>query len=119
MFQEMALRNDQSESLKGQEHNKGVKHLCEMGIIKVPKKYILPTLERPDNSITTELHDVTNLKLPVIDFAELHGPNHEQLITSLAHACQNYGFFQVSPSIHEHDSILLNQQLIKTTLWRI
>ncbi|CAH1435730.1 unnamed protein product [Lactuca virosa] len=95
MFQAMALRDDQSESLKEQEHNKGVKHLCEMGIIKVPKKYILPTLERPDNSITTELHDVTNLKLPVIDFAELHGPNHEQVITSLAHACQHYGFFQV------------------------
>ncbi|KAI3724111.1 hypothetical protein L2E82_35877 [Cichorium intybus] len=96
MFQERTMRNDGSaESLKSQEHNKGVKHLCDMGITKVPQKYVLPALERPNNSITSKPYDVTNLKLPVIDFAQLHGPKHEQVITSLAHACQNYGFFQV------------------------
>ncbi|KAM7461235.1 hypothetical protein LguiA_029356 [Lonicera macranthoides] len=36
-----------------------------------------------------------NLKLPIIDFADLHGPNCSQLLKSLACACEHYGFFQL------------------------
>ncbi|KAI3746372.1 hypothetical protein L6452_08803 [Arctium lappa] len=93
----MTMRDDETlETLKSQEDHKGVKHLCEMGITRVPKKYVLPALERPHNSITTKPYDdADNLDLPIIDFAQLHGTNHTQLIASVAYACENYGFFQV------------------------
>lgn len=96
----MTIGNDQNEILVCQDHNKGVKHLCEMGITKIPKKYILPVIERPNSPIISKKpYDTTKVKLPIIDFAQLHGPNHAQVIASLAHACENYGFFQVSPIV--------------------
>ncbi|KAH9621643.1 hypothetical protein KSS87_006317 [Heliosperma pusillum] len=85
------LKGDiQSES----QYQKGVKHLHEKGIEKVPKKYILPITERP--IIEKDSHsDKTHIRLPVIDFAQLLGPNRSQVLNALTDACQQYGFFQV------------------------
>lgn len=76
-------------------YQKGVKHMCENGIKHVPNKYILPAGERPN--VVTEKTAISghNLKLPVIDFAQLQGPNRSQVLESLAYACENYGFFQL------------------------
>ncbi|EXB39440.1 Thebaine 6-O-demethylase [Morus notabilis] len=87
------------------QYQMGVRSLCERGITKVPTKYILPEAERPNsaskynnynNNNNTSKDVQYNLKLPVIDFAKLQGPNRSQYVTSsLAKACQEYGFFQL------------------------
>ncbi|GAB2300647.1 hypothetical protein Dimus_034682 [Dionaea muscipula] len=88
-------------------YHKGVKHLCDNGIKKVPNKYILPVSDRPDISkggggaaAGGGLHSKdrirsSTLKLPIIDFAELQGPNRSNMLKSLSNACQQYGFFQL------------------------
>ncbi|KZV14843.1 putative 2-oxoglutarate/Fe(II)-dependent dioxygenase [Dorcoceras hygrometricum] len=87
------LRNQDSLEIQ---YQKGVKNLYENGVDHVPRKYILPVSERP-NVINTEISSDSqiNLQLPVIDFAELQGCNRSQALKSLAHACENYGFFQL------------------------
>ncbi|XP_047336756.1 probable 2-oxoglutarate-dependent dioxygenase SLC1 [Impatiens glandulifera] len=70
---------------------KGVKRLYDKGISKLPTQYIWPALDRPDMSKTQS----DNLQLPVIDFAELQGPNRIRVLESLQKACETYGFFQV------------------------
>ncbi|KAJ7976873.1 2-oxoglutarate and Fe(II)-dependent oxygenase superfamily protein [Quillaja saponaria] len=95
----IAMTTDQT---KGGDHHddqslyqKGVKHLCENGLDRVPDKYILPAADRP-NITKQDLNIVEdNLKLPIIDFAQLLGPNRSQVLKSLANACEHYGFFQV------------------------
>lgn len=77
------------------QYQKGVKQLCENGINKVPNKYILPVQERPDTTEAETGVANQNLKLPIIDFAELQGPNRPQVLTTLANACEQYGFFLV------------------------
>ncbi|KAL5717045.1 hypothetical protein ACHQM5_010126 [Ranunculus cassubicifolius] len=79
-------------------YHKGVKHLCDSGIVttKVPSKYVLPSSERhemPQKHSTADRKQ--SIKLPVIDFAQLQGPNRSQVLESLDKACQEYGFFQV------------------------
>ncbi|EEF22092.1 Flavonol synthase/flavanone 3-hydroxylase, putative, partial [Ricinus communis] len=37
----------------------------------------------------------TNLKLPVIDFAQLQGSDRTQVLKYLSKACEEYGFFQL------------------------
>ncbi|KAL8149955.1 hypothetical protein AgCh_006822 [Apium graveolens] len=76
---------------------KGVKHLCGTGITEVPHKYILPVSDRPDviNEEDSYSTGELNLKLPIIDFAELHGPNRSRVLESLNSACENHGFFQL------------------------
>ena len=90
-----AIETKEDDNL-GSQYQKGVKHLCENGTNKVPKKYILPLSDRP-NMNDGELNNVhkQNLKLPIIDFAELQGSNRPQVLKSLANACEQYGFFQV------------------------
>lgn len=90
-----------SEKLKNEieDYHKGVKYLHESGIQKVPKKYIFPISERPNCYTINENPQVAskhNLKLPVIDFSQLYGPNRAQVLDSLSYACENYGFFQVT-----------------------
>lgn len=94
---ETSIKKDEHESDNDDSfYFKGVKHLCETGITKVPNKYILPVSDRPDvnNEEDTTIHQL-NLKLPIIDFAELLGPNRSQVLESLNSACENHGFFQV------------------------
>lgn len=76
-------------------YQKGVKHLCESGITKIPRKYILPISDRPLIVKKEEKLD-ENVILPIIDFAQLEGPNRSQVLKSLAKACEEYGFFQVT-----------------------
>lgn len=75
-------------------YQKGVKHMCENGIKHVPSKYILPAGERPDITQKTAISS-HNLNLPIIDLAQLQGPNRSHILNSLAYACETYGFFQV------------------------
>ncbi|GMI79970.1 Germination Insensitive to ABA Mutant 2, Gain-of-function in ABA-modulated Seed germination 2 [Hibiscus trionum] len=77
------------------EFQKGVKHLFENGVSKVPNKYILPVSDRPNVHKEQANVGESSLKLPLIDFAELHGPNRSRVLDSLSSACQEYGFFQV------------------------
>ncbi|KAL4354817.1 hypothetical protein GQ457_06G009370 [Hibiscus cannabinus] len=82
-------------AMANDEFQKGVKHLFENGVSKLPNKYILPVSDRPN--VQTEQPSVakSNLRLPVIDFAELQGPNRSLVLHSLSSACEEYGFFQV------------------------
>ncbi|XP_059305932.1 probable 2-oxoglutarate-dependent dioxygenase SLC1 [Lycium ferocissimum] len=88
-----------AENLKNEteDYHKGVKYLHESGIQRVPKKYIFPISERPKNAINgkQQARKEHNLKLPIIDFAQIHGPNRAQVLDSLSYACENYGFFQL------------------------
>ncbi|KZV26187.1 hypothetical protein F511_06354 [Dorcoceras hygrometricum] len=75
------------------EYQKGVKRLYENGIQHVPGKYILPENDRPNEKSRSPR---LNLKLPEIDCAQLNGPNRDRVLASLAYACENYGFFQLT-----------------------
>ncbi|KAL7137485.1 hypothetical protein ABFS83_10G095600 [Erythranthe nasuta] len=75
-------------------YQKGVKNMYDNGIEHVPVKYILPAAERPNANANNAVPEV-NLELPVIDLAELKGPNRSRVLESLAYACQNFGFFQL------------------------
>ncbi|KAL8516769.1 hypothetical protein ACS0TY_015143 [Phlomoides rotata] len=89
------IRRDDSSLENSYNYQKGVKHMCENGIKHVPRKYIFPAADRPN--VATEKTPISghSLKLPVIDFAQLQGPNRSQVLESLAYACENYGFFQL------------------------
>ncbi|XP_010527892.1 PREDICTED: protein DMR6-LIKE OXYGENASE 1-like [Tarenaya hassleriana] len=80
---------------ENKKYQKGVKHLCDNGLTKVPTKYILPEPDRPIFRKSDKIKPKENLKLPVIDFAELLGPNRPRVLQTLANACETYGFFQV------------------------
>ena len=95
---EIKNENDSLES----HYQKGVKHLCDNGISKVPDKYVLPVSERPSLNNGGPNAAEPNLKLPVIDFAELQGSNRSQVLKSLTTACTDYGFFQVGISVQNH-----------------
>ncbi|XP_057983044.1 probable 2-oxoglutarate-dependent dioxygenase SLC1 [Malania oleifera] len=94
--------------MESQIYQKGVKNLCDEGISKVPTKYILPPSDRPNCTVKeSELKGTSgsglHLKLPLIDFAELQGPNRSHVLHTLSNACQQYGFFQVvNHGIPEH-----------------
>ncbi|KAI5575398.1 hypothetical protein BDE02_10G208000 [Populus trichocarpa] len=82
----------EDELVESHKYHKGVKHLCERGLTKVPRKYILPALERP---LLSKKDGATNLKLPIIDLAQLQGPDRIHALESLSKACEEYGFFQL------------------------
>ncbi|XP_010558984.1 PREDICTED: protein DMR6-LIKE OXYGENASE 1 [Tarenaya hassleriana] len=85
-----------SEAEEGNDkYQRGVKYLCDKGLTKVPTKYILPEPDRPIFRNSDKIKRKQNLKLPVIDFVELLGPNRPQVLQTLANACETYGFFQV------------------------
>ncbi|KAM1140065.1 hypothetical protein EV1_039768 [Malus domestica] len=86
--------NIENEETEIQYLQKGVRHLCERGLTRVPSKYILPVQERPDLGDTWNASK-HNLKLPVIDFTQLQGSNRSEVIESLANACEEFGFFQL------------------------
>ncbi|TKY62073.1 2-oxoglutarate/Fe(II)-dependent dioxygenase [Spatholobus suberectus] len=93
----MALNEQRSkDDIPESQFQKGVKQLCEKGHLHaVPKKYILPVSDRPTKSVEDPNVAKQNLQLPIIDFAELLGPNRPQVLQSLANACEQYGFFQL------------------------
>ena len=81
----------------------GIKELVDDGLREVPPIYVRPPNDRPtvDNSI-----DDTNLpsqvQIPIIDISPLlAGAIGDDLIAhpviqQIAHACKEWGFFQVS-----------------------
>ncbi|XP_010683986.2 probable 2-oxoglutarate-dependent dioxygenase SLC1 [Beta vulgaris subsp. vulgaris] len=89
-----SVRNMSDSSQSENEYQKGVKHLYENGIQKVPNKYIFPILDRPNTEKESHVNEA-NIKLPIIDFAELQGANRSQVLKDLTNACAQYGFFQV------------------------
>ncbi|KAJ6325535.1 hypothetical protein OIU76_012583 [Salix suchowensis] len=89
---EVQTNREEEELVESHEYHDGVKHLCERGLAKVPRKYILPALERP---FMSKKDGATNLKLPVIDLAKLQGPDRVHTLKSLSKACEEYGFFQL------------------------
>ncbi|XP_058204162.1 probable 2-oxoglutarate-dependent dioxygenase SLC1 [Rhododendron vialii] len=93
-----ASKGADDDSISERECHKGVKHLCETGIAKLPKKYILPESDRPNIPKAGEpyrFRNSSNIQLPVIDFSELQGFNRAQAVKYLANACENYGCFQL------------------------
>ncbi|XP_022144624.1 protein DMR6-LIKE OXYGENASE 1 isoform X2 [Momordica charantia] len=93
-----AEKNNKAIASEVQMFQKGVKHLCENGLSKLPSKYVLPNSERPDLCQPDGghvLNVVGTVELPVIDFAELLGPNRRQVLRCLSDACQEFGFFQL------------------------
>ncbi|KAJ8754074.1 hypothetical protein K2173_001972 [Erythroxylum novogranatense] len=88
----MEMTDAQDDPRQIGQHQKGVKQLYEKGISRLPYKYILPVQDRPGTT-----HDLAkrNLKLPIIDFAELQGACRPQVLKTLTSACEHYGFFQV------------------------
>ncbi|XP_057475557.1 probable 2-oxoglutarate-dependent dioxygenase SLC1 [Actinidia eriantha] len=93
------------ETLEAGRYQKGVRHLCESGVTKVPTKYILPISDRPQNG---DDHNAANygLRLPVINFAQLQGSGRAHVIQSLTRASEEYGFFQLVNHGIESDTIL-------------
>ncbi|XP_047158328.1 probable 2-oxoglutarate-dependent dioxygenase SLC1 [Vigna umbellata] len=77
------------------QYQKGVKHLVENGLHSVPKKYILPPSDRPGTNSEDSNVAKQNIELPIIDYSELIGPRRQQVLQSLANACEGYGFFQL------------------------
>ncbi|WOK94880.1 hypothetical protein Cni_G03585 [Canna indica] len=74
---------------------KGVKHLSESGISRLPNKYILPFPDRPQFA-TGVCDDGSSIRLPVVDMARLRSPaDRRRALESLERACREYGFFQV------------------------
>ncbi|KAJ8899707.1 hypothetical protein K2173_019406 [Erythroxylum novogranatense] len=86
----------QDDTLQIGQYQKGVKQLYDKGVNRVPYKYILPVQERPGTTHAEfDIIAKENIKLPVIDFIELQGSCRQQILKSLADACEQYGFFQV------------------------
>ncbi|XP_042483917.1 probable 2-oxoglutarate-dependent dioxygenase SLC1 [Macadamia integrifolia] len=84
------------------QYQKGVKHLCENGISIVPNKFVLPVPERPiilrqqNTTAASATADGSYIQLPIIDFAQLQGPERPLVLKTLAKACEEYGIFQVT-----------------------
>ncbi|OAY42792.1 probable 2-oxoglutarate-dependent dioxygenase SLC1 isoform X2 [Manihot esculenta] len=94
MCPSMAMAKQNDEALETQ-YQKGVKQLYEKGIERIPNKYILPVQERPSSTTQVEAATRENIKLPIIDFAELQSKNRPHVLKSLADACKQYGAFQL------------------------
>ncbi|XP_073012258.1 probable 2-oxoglutarate-dependent dioxygenase SLC1 [Typha latifolia] len=74
---------------------KGVRHLCESGITRVPKKYIFPASDRPDKNGRGDSINKCEIRLPTIDLARLRTRERPSVLEAMAKACSEYGFFQV------------------------
>ncbi|KAF8654008.1 hypothetical protein HU200_062150 [Digitaria exilis] len=77
---------------------KGVRHLSDSGITRLPDSYVLPAHDRP--AAGGLVASTGRVKLPVIDLATLHDPSRRAAaLETLDAACRSYGFFQYR-SIH-------------------
>lgn len=75
---------------------KGVRHLCDSGITRLPDSYVLPASDRP--GADAFLSGVVRVKLPVVDLASLRVPSERAaVLETLDAACRDYGFFQARP----------------------
>lgn len=92
MAMELAAETDRKETLSDSWYLKGVAHLCESGVKRVPAKYVFPASDRSDGGLGGAGPKV---ELPIIDLSDLHTPNRPAVLRPLEQACQEYGFFQV------------------------
>lgn len=83
---------------------KGVRHLSDSGITRLPDRYVLPAPDRPGATVlaasSTTAAGVaaggSRVKLPVVDLAGLRDPSQRAaVLATLDAACRDYGFFQV------------------------
>lgn len=81
---------------------KGVRHLSDSGITRLPDRYVLPVSDRPGvgllaaSSTAAASGGVGRVKLPVVDLAGLRDPSQRAaVLATLDDACREYGFFQV------------------------
>uniref|UniRef100_A0A0A9F4X6 Fe2OG dioxygenase domain-containing protein n=1 Tax=Arundo donax TaxID=35708 RepID=A0A0A9F4X6_ARUDO len=77
---------------------KGVRHLSDSGITRLPDTYILPASDRPGAGVPCTTEDDTGgrVKLPVVDLSRLRDPaERAAVLETLDAACRDYGFFQV------------------------
>ncbi|KAL6641226.1 hypothetical protein ACP70R_019407 [Stipagrostis hirtigluma subsp. patula] len=69
---------------------KGVRHLSDSGVTRLPGRYVLPAADRPGAGLCGRV------KLPVVDLARLREPSgRAAALVTLDAACRGYGFFQV------------------------
>uniref|UniRef100_A0A0E0LXZ4 Fe2OG dioxygenase domain-containing protein n=1 Tax=Oryza punctata TaxID=4537 RepID=A0A0E0LXZ4_ORYPU len=72
---------------------RGVRHLCDTGITRLPGNYVLPASDRPGQAAAAA---VGSVKLPVVDLSRLRIPSERAaVLRTLDAACREYGFFQV------------------------
>ncbi|TKY64163.1 Naringenin,2-oxoglutarate 3-dioxygenase [Spatholobus suberectus] len=57
---------------------------------RVPSNFIRPLADRPNLQ-----HHSSTASIPIIDLQGLDGSSRSQIIQDIAHASQNYGFFQI------------------------
>jgi hypothetical protein len=78
---------------------KGVRHLSDSGITRLPDRYVLPASDRPGAVLaasSTAAGVAGRVKLPVVDLAGLRDPSQRAaVLATLDAACREYGFFQV------------------------
>jgi non-haem dioxygenase in morphine synthesis N-terminal len=86
---------EEEERMGEAEYMKGVRHLCDAGVTKVPGRYILPAPERPHIVSCGDIKTSRNSKLPIIDLSLLHTPKRAMVLEALSLACKEFGFFQV------------------------
>lgn len=75
---------------------RGVRHLCDSGITRLPGNYVLPASDRPGQAAGAAAAAGGSVKLPVVDLSRLRVPSERGVVLrTLDAACREYGFFQV------------------------
>lgn len=96
-------QQESSFDLGAQALMKGVRHLSDSGITRLPDRYVLPASDRPGAATvlaaatsSSGAAAVGRVKLPVVDLAALRDPSQRAaVLATLDAACREYGFFQV------------------------
>ncbi|KAG8087622.1 hypothetical protein GUJ93_ZPchr0010g9537 [Zizania palustris] len=89
--QQQAAKRQEEDGEREYYCRRGVRHLCDSGISRLPGKYVLPASDRPGQAAA-----VGSVKLPVVDLSRLRIPSERAaVLRTLDAACRDYGFFQV------------------------
>ncbi|MQL72115.1 hypothetical protein Taro_004471 [Colocasia esculenta] len=103
---QFVMENKREEESLDSKYMKGVRHLCDSGVTRLPTKYILPVPDRPASTSPKgwansprDDQRKPSLHLPIIDLSELRQDSNRRsnnhVLRSLAEACEEHGFFQV------------------------
>lgn len=80
---------------KGMPMDQMVQPLVKAGITVVPPRFIQPAESRPGPPV-----EANGSQIPVIDMSGLYDERRNQVLAEIAHACQEWGFFQVRDSVY-------------------